>query len=630
LTRIPARVLDRPITRLAALFAVLLALVMLGRATPATAQTLTSVSLPPGSQPQEVAFDASGTAWVGGWTAFPQTRPRLYRVPPSGAVAPIVLDTVDRNKPQGVVFAAWDDAIYVCLPADDSPTPLPAEIIRVSASTGAVLTRFPLPVQAGEGGCWDLVDGPDRSRRIYFTGVGYETIGYVSPDAPGDVQIRTIGKEPGDTSRRPFGITPGPDGSLWFTLFDADAVGRVDVNLNGYTRFDLPGGAPRGTRQLAPRDIVEWGGKLWVTATQSDQLFAVATGGSAQPVALPRNADPNRASTPGDGNLWFSISADRMARYTPGGVLSLYPLETNSRPRGSVAGPNGTIAIAGEGNGVLYRLPLDLAPTTANLQAAGAADGTATIAVDVDARGVPSTFAVDFGPTADYGGGSGPVDAGAFDGPARRSVTFGGLQPGVYHFRVRAGNAFGERVGADQTVEVPVGGVGGTVLIDADGDGQPQGVDCDDGDPQRFFGKPEVPGNRVDEDCDGTPQDYPKPASNVDYSFERRDGRWFVTRLRITGLPAGATLRLTCTPPRGRSSGCPFKPVKRTFPKGRRRTSLLSRFHERPLVRGVRLQVRVQEPQSHGRYMQFRIKRKVQVTKACLRPGRASPVKCPV
>ncbi len=54
-------------------------------------------------------------------------------------------------------------------------------------------------------------------------------------------------------------------------------------------------------------------------------------------------------------------------------------------------------------------------------------------------------------------------------------------------------------------------------LIDADGDGRSPffgGPDCDDGDPNRYFGKPDLPTNDLDEDCDGTP--YKAPVKPVE------------------------------------------------------------------------------------------------------------------
>lgn len=43
-----------------------------------------------------------------------------------------------------------------------------------------------------------------------------------------------------------------------------------------------------------------------------------------------------------------------------------------------------------------------------------------------------------------------------------------------------------------------------TGAVDADGDGVPADLDCDDGDAARFPGNPEVPYDHVDNDCDAS------------------------------------------------------------------------------------------------------------------------------
>lgn len=51
--------------------------------------------------------------------------------------------------------------------------------------------------------------------------------------------------------------------------------------------------------------------------------------------------------------------------------------------------------------------------------------------------------------------------------------------------------------------EMPVFPVPLSAWYDADGDGSPQGMDCDDGDPARAPGLPDPPCDGVDQDCDG-------------------------------------------------------------------------------------------------------------------------------
>ena len=57
-------------------------------------------------------------------------------------------------------------------------------------------------------------------------------------------------------------------------------------------------------------------------------------------------------------------------------------------------------------------------------------------------------------------------------------------------------------------------------LTDADGDGAPPGLDCDDGNPMRFAGAPDLPSNGIDEDCDG--KDFVNPDVDGD-GYKRPD-----------------------------------------------------------------------------------------------------------
>ncbi len=92
--------------------------------------------------------------------------------------------------------------------------------------------------------------------------------------------------------------------------------------------------------------------------------------------------------------------------------------------------------------------------------------------------------------------------------------------------------------GAAAGVVVNVAGVAAQA-VDADSDGAPAGADCNDGNARIRPGAREIPGNAVDENCDnrralgrlGTVSN--KWSSFVDHTE--------VTRLRMTGTPAGAT-----------------------------------------------------------------------------------------
>ena len=587
----------------------LLVATLLAAAPPARAATLTAIELQKGSRLQEVAFDATGTAWATGVNVL--GRPALFRVAPDGTVTRHDWSVAGTVTPEGIVVGQ-DGLLYVCLPAD-APIGRPGAIYQVSPASGEVLQSFELTSGTGQGdGCWDLARGPAGSGRVYFTGRSSTTVGYVVV-ATGERHTVSI---PGSGLHRPYGITVGPDGRIWFTIYEADDVASVDPSLGDLRRIALAPGA-------RPRDITPWtDGALWVTEERGSALTRVGLDGAVSRIPLPADAGPNRIVSAPDGTLWFSAGTSRVGRLAPGGTVSLYQLPAGAEAKGPAIGPGGTVWFAGEGSGVLYGLPLDLAPALGTI-AADATAGRATVTVDVDARGVPSTLAVDLGATTAYGA-TATADAGAFDGPARRAVTFDGLAPGTYHFRVRAQNAFGERIGADQTIVVPA-----TSGLDTDGDGIPDDVDCADDDPDRHQGRREIPGNRVDEDCDGRAQPFPRLGIAIEYAFEGFADGVRVKAFRVTSLPARSRIRLICRAPSGRAGACPFTRRTARFRKRRSRVSLLHHFDGRRMPFGTRLELRVSAPRRMGAVRIFRLgPTRVSVKKRCLPPGRRAPVRC--
>jgi len=101
-------------------------------------------------------------------------------------------------------------------------------------------------------------------------------------------------------------------------------------------------------------------------------------------------------------------------------------------------------------------IAIDVPPTVVT-GAAGEIDPTsATVTGSIDARGLETTYRVDYGPTTSYGSQTGSDSAGAGTSARDIAVRLTGLEPGTtYHYRVVATNASGTTAGGDRTFATP-------------------------------------------------------------------------------------------------------------------------------------------------------------------------------
>jgi Ca2+-binding RTX toxin-like protein len=169
------------------------------------------------------------------------------------------------------------------------------------------------------------------------------------------------------------------------------------------------------------------------------------------------------------------------------------------------------------------------------------------------------------------------------------------------------------------------------VPVDDDQDGFVGGFDCDDHNPARNQGATDVPGDGIDQDCDG----FDTPVPFVDYGLSagiskpkgKQRGIKF-TRLRITRLPPDRTVVVTCKSAPGKTGRCPFGKATRKPTNGQ--VSLTTLFKSRRLAPGAKVEFRVTAPKFNGRVRRFTVKRaSLRDQELCLVAPRTTPSACP-
>jgi hypothetical protein len=135
--------------------------------------------------------------------------------------------------------------------------------------------------------------------------------------------------------------------------------------------------------------------------------------------------------------------------------------------------------------------------------------------------------------------------------------------------------------------------------LDRDADGFPVPRDCDDGDAAVKPGAREVPGNRADENCDGRAQPLPLVGVSVADTWTARGGIARIVRLQLERVKRGTVVQLRC-----KGKGCAFK--RRTLTAAKQRTLQLQRVLKRVKLRkGTVLELWITRPQTTGSVVRF-------------------------
>ena len=162
--------------------------------------------------------------------------------------------------------------------------------------------------------------------------------------------------------------------------------------------------------------------------------------------------------------------------------------------------------------------------------------------------------------------------------------------------------------------------------LDKDNDGINDDVDCNDDNPAIHQGAAEILGNKIDENCDRKVEDYGLIRARYSY-FTRRGHVVRFRILRVTNIPKGATLRLSC-----KGKGCnPKRKYTRRFTKTRSSFDLTRRVRRHRLRKGAVVEIRITSPGKIGRV--FRVTALAngnsKDSDRCLRPGAKRTTRCP-
>jgi virginiamycin B lyase len=151
-----------------------------------------------------------------------------------------------------------------------------------------------------------------------------------------------------------WGVTPGPDGNIWFTEESNNAVGRITP---GAVITEFTAGFPTGS----PRGIVTGAdGNLWVAQAGGDGAIArVTKAGVVTEFPVPTPGDPTDIAAGPDGNLWYvDPTANVVGRITPEGSITEFTdgLDLAAQPTAITKGPDGKLWFTEKGTGRIGRI----------------------------------------------------------------------------------------------------------------------------------------------------------------------------------------------------------------------------------------------------------------------------------
>jgi len=267
----------------------LVALGVLTGISAAQAQSITEFPLTTaGSGPQGIAAGPDGNLWF-----TEETGNRIGRITPAGVITEYSLPTADSGP---YAIAAGADGNLWFTQRGDNVVGSGNRIGRITPDGG--ISEFPTsPPDTPLVRPFDMTAGPDGN--LWFTTGG--KVGRIT--TTGVVTLFP-------TSESPFGIAAGPDGSLWFTEYGFGASDELVAKI----------------------------GRITTTGALTEFPIRNASGS---------NGYPGRITAGPDGNIWFVEGTNRVGRITMAGVITEFELADTSVPWDIVTGPDANLWLAG-------------------------------------------------------------------------------------------------------------------------------------------------------------------------------------------------------------------------------------------------------------------------------------------
>ncbi|TDD80966.1 hypothetical protein E1293_19665 [Actinomadura darangshiensis] len=308
----------------------------------AAASPVTEIALPvPDVVPSGLAAGPGGSVW------YAANSGGIGRVDAAGKVTEYAVgeNSKDLLGIPDAMAAAPDGSLWFT----DISTTVP-RVGHVDPATGkAALYELPATgtVNFKNAQITGITPGPDGA--MWFTGRSSGAIGRI--DASGTVTAYATGLVPHE-------LTTGPDKAIWFTT-SGGTIGRLDPATGEVASYPTPNG--RNGNPVMGGIVTGPDGDLWFTEPGAGKVARIdpathAVTEYATPVA---DSMPSGIAAGPDGKLWVTESAaSNIASVDPlAGAMREYPLPaTLSAPARIISGPGGRLWFTEPGRGLIGRL----------------------------------------------------------------------------------------------------------------------------------------------------------------------------------------------------------------------------------------------------------------------------------